>query len=922
VTRSLLRDSAWTGAALVLAALVLLPLGAVVLNLFPLRLDVWGHLASTILPEVAWNTIVLVTGVAVLSGVLGTGLAWLIAVHDFPGRRIFDWALVLPLAIPAYVLAFVYIGLFDFTGPIQSLVTAWFGPGVFLPDIRSMPGLIVVMSLVLYPYPYLLARTAFADLGASLVEGARSLGHTPRQAFFRVALPMARPAVVAGVALAAMETIADFGAVALFDVRTFTVAIYRVWYGMFDRQAAGQLAVLLLVAALVILAVERTMRRRARYVQAHGRSAQTVLERLSPARGALAAALASAVLVVSFLLPVAVLVHWSYTAGWTLTAARFPSLLGHSLTLAAIAAFVTLGAALLLATGRRLHRGRGFQALAVLPSLGYALPGSVVAVGVLFVVSPIDHALTGWLEGVLGRPLGLVLTGSAIALLFAYVVRFIAVALSSIDAGFEQISPSLDDASRALGAGPARMFGTVHVPLLRGAIITAFLLVAVDVLKELPATMLIRPFGWDTLAIEVWQRTTESLWHEAALPALSIAAAGMLPVVALTRLRGRAARPPVSRRRQALKGEEAVPVTDGALLRLEGVTRRFSPGAPPAVDNVTFDVRKGEILALVGPSGCGKTTTLRMIAGFDAPESGRITIGTRLVADGGRTVPPEQRAVGVVFQEGALFPHLTVADNVAFGLRRLPAAQRTARLAEVLRLCELDGLGERYPHELSGGQQQRCAVARALAPGNELVLLDEPFSNADPDLRASLRAEIRRILAAAHVTAIVVTHDRDDAFELADRMAVMRAGRIEQIGTPREVHAAPATAFVARFVGNAAPLPGRCAELGCVLTEVGVLPCHALPHAPDACAEDCVEVMLRPEQVRISTGGEGAAGTVVACRFRGDRTIATVELRSGIRLTGIVEAADIPRAGDTVSINVRQEPVTAFPTDRSGRTPV
>jgi iron(III) transport system ATP-binding protein len=294
------------------------------------------------------------------------------------------------------------------------------------------------------------------------------------------------------------------------------------------------------------------------------------------------------------------------------------------------------------------------------------------------------------------------------------------------------------------------------------------------------------------------------------------------------------------------------------LLRLEGVTRRFSPAAPPAVDNVSLEVRKGEILALVGPSGCGKTTTLRMIAGFDAPESGRITIGARLVADGARTLPPEERAVGVVFQEGALFPHLTVAENVAFGIRRMPAAaaRRPARRGAAA-LRARGARTRRYPHELSGGQQQRCALARALAPGNEVVLLDEPFSNADPDLRASLRAEVRRILTAAHVTAIVVTHDRDDAFELADRMAVMRAGRIEQVGTPREVHAAPATAFVARFVGNAAPLPGRCAESGCVLTEVGVLPCHDLPHAPHSCAEDCVEVMLRPDQVRISAGGEG-----------------------------------------------------------------
>ena len=901
------RDAAWTAGAALLAVLVLLPVAAVLASVVPPRVDLWAHLASTILPEIARNTVVLVVSVAVLSGALGTGLAWLVAVHDFPGRRIFDWALVLPLAIPAYVLAFVYIGLFEFGGPVHDGLRAWAGASAPLPEIRSMPGAIAVMTLVLYPYPYLLSRTAFADLGASMVEGARSLGHTPAQAFRRVALPMARPAIAAGVALAAMEAIADFGAVALFDVRTFTVAIYRVWYGMFDREAAAQIAALLLGAALIILAVERTMRRRARYVQAHGRSAQTTLERLSPARGAAAALLASAVLAVAFVLPVAVLVRWSIAGGWNISAARFPSLLGHSLTLAVAAAFVTVGAALLLAAGRRLRRGRGLQALAVLPSLGYAVPGSVIAVGVLIVVSPVDHAVTGWLESLLGRPLGLVLTGSAVALLFAYVVRFAAVALSSIDAGFEQIAPSLDDASRGLGAGPLRMFRSVHLPLLRGALITAFLLVLVDVLKELPATMLIRPFGWDTLAIEVWQRTTESLWGEAALPALCIAAAGVWPVMALTGLRGRRAVRPASRRPLPLEPVHVPAPADG-LLCLDGVTRCFTPGAP-AVDALSLTVREGEILALLGPSGCGKTTTLLLIAGFESAEAGRIHIAGRLASDGPRTLPPEQRSVGVVFQEGALFPHLTVEENVAFGLRRMAAAARAARVAEVIALCELDGLAARYPHELSGGQQQRCALARALAPRHPLVLLDEPFSSADPDLRASLRSEVRRILTAAGVTAIVVTHDRDDAFELADRMAVMRCGRIEQIGTPREVHDQPATPFVARFVGNAASLPGRCAGERGILTEIGTL--RRAPYV--VCESPEVEVMLRPDQLVARTSGEGAPAVVVSCRFRGERTVALVELPSGLRLPAVVDSHEPLGPGAAVVVAPRPEPVAVFP---------
>lgn len=532
------RPSGWTLGALAVAAVIALPVLLVAANLLAPRWDVWTHLARTMLGELVLNTLLLLTGVGVGVGALGTALAWLVATRRFPGRDLFDWALILPLAMPAYVIGFVFVGLLEFAGPLQTALRALAGPGFRLPEVRSYGGVVLVMTLVLYPYVYLLARSAFGEQRASLLEAARSLGHAPRGAFWRVALPLARPAVAAGVGLALMEALADFGTVSTFGYRTFTLAIYRVWFGMFDRVAAGQLAAVLMVFAAALILLERRARGRARFTQTHGRAAAAHLPRLAGWRGWAAAGCCLLVLLLAFVLPVGVLVGWSLGAVKAgRVATNYGELAATSVGLAAGASVAAIAAAALLAYGLRLAPSPLLEGAVRTAGLGYAVPGSVVAVGVLLVLASADHGLGALVGRLTGEAPGLLLTGSAAGLLFAYLVRFVSVSLQSVEAGLARITPSVDEVARSLGARPRRILAEVHLPLLRGALLSALILVFVEVMKEMPATMLIRPFGMDTLAVEVWQRTTESMWPEAALPALTIVAAGVLPVVLLTRLR-------------------------------------------------------------------------------------------------------------------------------------------------------------------------------------------------------------------------------------------------------------------------------------------------------------------------------------------------------------------------------------------------
>ncbi len=530
--------SAWA-----IAAALLVPLLVVASTLAIPRGDLWQHLWNTLLGELVVNTLLLLVGVGLGTALLGTTLAWVVTAHRFPGRRLFDRLLVLPLAMPAYVVGFVVVAQLEFTGPLQTAWRGWLGPEARLPDIKSRWGVIATMCLVLYPYVYLLARAAFADMSASLLDAGRSLGCSSRRLFWRVAVPSARPAIATGVALALMEALADFGTVSLFNVTTFTTAIYRVWFGMFDREAGSQLASLLLVTALLLILLERRARGRARFTQRRGRPVDAALPPLTGWRAAGAVIYCALIVALAFLLPLGVLVTWSLQA-WEegRVASTYPALVSTTLVLAVAAAAVSVSLALVLAYAVRRGTSRWLRRVVDLATMGYAVPGSVVAVGVLVTLAWLDEGLSrGW-QAATGTLPDLLVIGSVGGLLFAYVVRFAAVARFSVDAGLARITHAIDDAARSLGARSARLLTQVHVPLLRRSLFTAALLVFLDTMKEMPATLLIRPLGWDTLAVEVWQRTTEGLWVEAAVPALSIVAAGLVPVFLLTALREREAR--------------------------------------------------------------------------------------------------------------------------------------------------------------------------------------------------------------------------------------------------------------------------------------------------------------------------------------------------------------------------------------------
>jgi iron(III) transport system permease protein len=498
---------------------------------------VWAHLWNTQLAELFGNTILLAAGVGAGTLLLGTSLAWLVVGYEFPGRRIFEWALVLPLAVPAYVIGFVFLGMFDFAGPLQSSLRTWFGDDARPPALPAGVAVAIVMTLVFYPYVYLLARTAFREQGLATLEAARSLGRSRAQAFLQVVLPMARPSLVAGAALAMMEALADFGTVTTFGYRTLTEAIYRVWTGMFDRVAATQLASLLLLFSLGLLLVERTLRRRRRFTQSQRRGPAAIPRRLHGARAAGAALACTLVFALGFGLPVGQLVVWAMVGlRGSDVGSDFGHLLWSSFVLAGSAATIICGIALLIAYAARLQPSPVAQHAGQFAAMGYALPGAVIAVGVLGPVAWLDRFLSHGLSWLVGRPVDLLLTGSALAVLFAYLVRFLAVGFQTVEASLAKIPPSFDEASRSLGVGTAATLRRVHLPLLRQGVLTAFILAWVETMKELPATLLLRPLGLKTLAIEVWERTSESLWVEAALPALAIVLVGLVPLYLTTRL--------------------------------------------------------------------------------------------------------------------------------------------------------------------------------------------------------------------------------------------------------------------------------------------------------------------------------------------------------------------------------------------------
>jgi len=514
------------------AIIAALPLAVALLSFFSDSADVWPHLARYVLPEALGNTIGLVLGVAIGTSVLGTSLAWFAASSEFPGRRFFNWALLLPMAIPGYVLGFAFAAFFEFTGPVQSAWRSVFGSSQYFPDIGARGASIATLTLVLYPYVFLIVREAFGAQGVRGLEVARSFGYRPLQAFFRVTLPMARPSLVAGVSLAAMECLADFGTVKLFNYTTFTTAIYRAWYGLFSLQSALQLSLVLVTLVLLALLLERRFRGKSRYTPPGSMRQRRIV--LSPARAAGVTLYCATVLFIAFGLPVSLIVFWSVENFAAEFDAGYSQLALNTLMLATGAAAMITAVAVLLSVAVRRSPSVLNRSLTRVATLGYAIPGTVLAVGFFVPVA--------WLSRIVNSIISdsgtVIALQSGLAVIFlAYLARYLAVAHSPVDGALLRIRPGVEEAARGMGVSGLRLLGRVHLPILRPAILTALLLVFVDIMKELPITLMTRPFGWDTLAVKVFQLTTEGEWHRAALPALAIVVAGLLPVVILSRER-------------------------------------------------------------------------------------------------------------------------------------------------------------------------------------------------------------------------------------------------------------------------------------------------------------------------------------------------------------------------------------------------
>ncbi len=526
----------WPSYALAaVALLVLLPLLATFSSLLESEREAWFHLGEFVLPRLLVNTFWLLLGVGTLTAILGVSLAWLTAVCEFPGRRWLSWALLAPLAVPGYVLGFVMIGLLDYAGPVQSGLRSLFGAAPEIP-IRSRGGVIAVMALSLYPYVYLVARNAFLTQGRRALEAAQTLGHSRWQGFFRVALPMARPWIAGGLALVLMETLADFGTVSVFNYDTFTTAIYQAWFSLFNLTAASQLASLLVFLVLIALVLEQVARARQRFHgSGRGDSGERIL--LGPGARWLAFGWCGAVLTVAAIVPLSQLAVWAWQSRGDLDD-RYFGFLWHSLFLSATAAVLVVSLALLVAYALRVSQRHGprpgIALVGRFTTLGYALPGAVLAVGFYLPITWFDQQ---WLAvgQVLGLEVGPLLGGTLAAMLLAYVVRFMAVGFHPLDAALQRVTPSMEEAARSLGCGTFTILGRVHLPLLRSGLATAATLVFVDVMKEMPITLMTRPFGWDTLAIRVFEMTSEGEWQRAALPAVALVLAGLIPVILLSR---------------------------------------------------------------------------------------------------------------------------------------------------------------------------------------------------------------------------------------------------------------------------------------------------------------------------------------------------------------------------------------------------
>jgi iron(III) transport system permease protein len=500
--------------------------------------DTWTHLVGTVLADYVLNSIYLTMGVAAGTLLIGVSTAWTVTQYRFPGRSLLIWLLLLPLAMPAYIIAYTYTGMLDYAGPVQTALRETFGWGIndyWFPRIRSLGGAIAMLSLVLYPYVYLLARSAFLEQSPSLNDAGRLLGAGSIRRFFRVSLPMARPAIIAGLSLALMETLADFGTVQYFGVPVFTTGIFRTWFGLGDAAAAAQLSAFLMTFVFLLIVLERWSRRRARYHHVGSRSQPLQLTPLRGGKAVLATLTCLLPPLLGLLVPTLQLGWWSVLTAPEMLDEAFVTLALHSFGLALVAALIAGLIAVIVGYGKRLHGTPLVQSAARVVGMGYAVPGTVIAVGVMIPFAWFDRNLDQWLRDAFGVSSGLLLSGTLFTLLFAYSVRFLAVSLQTVEAGLAKVSSHMDDAARSLGYKPMEILTRVHIPCISGALFTAILIVFVDVLKELPATLILRPFNFNTLAVRTYELASDERLADASLSAIAIVLVGIVPVLVLSR---------------------------------------------------------------------------------------------------------------------------------------------------------------------------------------------------------------------------------------------------------------------------------------------------------------------------------------------------------------------------------------------------
>jgi iron(III) transport system permease protein len=528
----------WSIGTFIIASIIVIPIASIVYLGFMPAEGIWTHLSETVLPLYIYTTILLMLGVGLGTLLIGVSTAWLVSMCQFPGKQIFEWALLLPMAMPAYVIAYLYTDIFEFAGPVQGLMRDLFSwqskRDYYFPEIRSLGGAISMMTLVLYPYVYLLSRAAFLEQSISVIETSRGLGRGPFQSFFLVALPLARPAIIVGITLVLMETLNDFGTVDFFAVSTFTLGIYDVWLNMNNIAGAAQLSAVLLVFVMVLVVAERFARQKKRFHQMTTKYDVRAEYLLEGKVKIIAMVTCFLPVFLGFLVPAIILIRYSFIYYETSLNADFLSLALNSLMLSSLAAILAILMGVFMAYGVRLRKERLLKIMTGLACMGYAVPGSVLAVGIMFTLGTFDNGVDGFMRDTFNISTGLIFSGTIAAVTFGYLVRFLALSFGTIESGLEKITHNMDGASRSLGCGAFTTLQKVHIPLIRASILTASMMIFVDCMKELPMTVILRPFNFQTLATFVHQYATDEQLGEASLAALSIVGFGIFPVIVLS----------------------------------------------------------------------------------------------------------------------------------------------------------------------------------------------------------------------------------------------------------------------------------------------------------------------------------------------------------------------------------------------------